>query len=67
MAYRNSKRLQVPFASKLILNQWLLSLFKVSHFEGLAKHLRNDEFEPPRVFRRLISLSQAAMADPSSC
>ena len=23
--------------------------------------------EPPRFFRRLISLSQAAMADPSSC
>ena len=45
MVYRKSKRLQVPFASKLVLNQWLLSLFKVSHFEELAKHLRNDDLE----------------------
>ena len=33
---------QVPFAYKLVLNQWLLSLFNVKRFEELAEHLRNE-------------------------
>lgn len=34
-----------PFAAKLVLNQWLLSLFNVKRFEDLAEHLRNEELE----------------------
>ena len=40
-----NNRPQVPFASKLILNQWLLSLFGVKRFEDLAEHLRNEALE----------------------
>ena len=36
---------QVPFPYKLVLNQWLLSLFKVNRFEELAEHLRNEALE----------------------
>ena len=36
---------QVPFADKLVLNQWLLSLFNVRSFGDLAKHLRDEEME----------------------
>jgi hypothetical protein len=36
---------QVPFAHKLVLNQWLLSLFNVKRFEDLAEHLRNETLE----------------------
>ena len=36
---------QVPFAYKLVLNQWLLSLFNVQRFEQLAEHLRNEKLE----------------------
>ena len=39
------KRPQVPFAYKLVLNQWLLSLFNVKRFEDLAEHLRNEALE----------------------
>ena len=39
------KRPQVPFAQKLILNQWLLSLFNVKRFEELAEHLRDETLE----------------------
>ena len=39
------KRPQVPFAHKLVLNQWLLSLFNVKRFEDLAEHLRNEALE----------------------
>ncbi len=35
----------VPFAKKLVLNQWLLSLFNVKQFEDLAEHLRNEAQE----------------------
>ena len=42
MARRAESRPQVPFAKKLILNQWLLSLFNVRRFEDLADHLRNE-------------------------
>ena len=40
-----SKKPQVPFAHKLVLNQWLLSLFNVKCFEDLAQHLRNEDLE----------------------
>ena len=30
---------------KLVLNQWLLSLFGVTRFEDLAEHLRNEKLE----------------------
>ncbi len=30
------KKAQVPFVHKLVLNQWLLSLFNVKRFEELA-------------------------------
>jgi len=36
---------QVPFAHKLVLNQWLLSLFTVDTFEKLAEHLRDEALE----------------------
>jgi len=42
---RNNNRPQVPFPYKLVLNQWLLSLFSVGRFEDLAQHLRNEALE----------------------
>lgn len=42
---RTNNRPQVPFAYKLALNQWLLSLFNVKRFEDLAEHLRNEALE----------------------
>jgi len=42
---RANKHPQVPFAYKLVLNQWLLSLFTVDTFEKLAEHLRNEALE----------------------
>ncbi len=42
---RANNRPQVPFARKLALNKWLLSLFNVQRFEDLAKHLRNEKLE----------------------
>ena len=39
------KKPQVAFAHKLVLNQWLLSLFNVERFEDLAEHLRNEALE----------------------
>lgn len=42
---RRNNRPQVPFACKLVLNQWLLSLFNVKRFEDLAEHLRNEALE----------------------
>lgn len=39
------KKPQVPFAHKLVLNQWLLSLFEVERFEQLAEHLRDERLE----------------------
>ena len=35
----------MPFVYKLVLNQWLLSLFNVKRFEELAEHLRNEKLE----------------------
>jgi hypothetical protein len=40
-----NNRPQVPFAYKLVLHQWLLSLFNVQRFEDLAEHLRNETLE----------------------
>ena len=40
-----SKRPQVPFVQKLILNQWMLSLFNVNGFEQLTEHLHDEELE----------------------
>ena len=45
MARRAANRPQVPFPYKLVLNQWLLSLFKVRCFEDLAEHLRDEALE----------------------
>ncbi len=42
---RANGRPQVPFVHKLVLNQWLLSLFDVKRFEQLAEHLRNEKLE----------------------
>lgn len=42
---RSSNRPVVPFPYKLILNQWLLSLFNVDKFEKLAEHLKNEALE----------------------
>ena len=42
---RGNGRPQVPFVHKLVLNQWLLSLFNVKRFEQLAEHLRNEKLE----------------------
>jgi hypothetical protein len=38
-----NKKPPVPFTHKLVLNQWLLSLFNVKHFEELAEHLRHEK------------------------
>ena len=39
---RVTKKPLVPFAHKLVLNQWLLSLFNVKRFEELAEHLCDE-------------------------
>ena len=45
MARRANNRPRVPFAFKLVLNQWLLSRFNVQRFEELAEHLRDEALE----------------------
>src|SRR6266540_445637 len=42
---RANNRPQVPFVYKLVLHQWLLSLFNVQRFEQLAEHLCNEMLE----------------------
>jgi len=42
---RANSQPQVPFAHKLVLNQWLLSLFNIKRFEDLAEHLRDEALE----------------------
>jgi hypothetical protein len=42
---RVNNKPQVPFAHKLILNQWLLSLFNVRRFEDLAEQLSDEALE----------------------
>ena len=44
-AKASSKRPQVPFARKLVVNRWMLSLFGVTRFEELAQHLRDEALE----------------------
>ena len=39
------KKPQVPFAHKLVLNQWMLSFFNVKCFGDLAEHLRDEALE----------------------
>ncbi|QQS45061.1 MAG: DEAD/DEAH box helicase family protein [Acidobacteriota bacterium] len=36
---------QVPFPFKLVLNQWMLSLFNARTFKDLAEYLRNEALE----------------------
>ncbi|MDE2703978.1 MAG: DEAD/DEAH box helicase family protein [Gemmatimonadota bacterium] len=45
MAQRARNRPQVPFSRKLVLNQWLLSLFEVSTFRELADTLKREDLE----------------------
>jgi hypothetical protein len=42
---RGDSSAQVPFAHKLVLNQWLLSLFNVKRFENLADLLQGELLE----------------------
>ncbi len=42
---RANNRPVVPFPYKLVLNQWLLSLFNAKRFEDLAEHLRSESLE----------------------
>lgn len=42
---RKAKKPQIPFNHKLVLNQWLLSLFGVERFDQLAEHLRDESLE----------------------
>ena len=41
----SKKKPVTPFAYKLVLNQWLLSLFNAKRFEDLAEPLRNEALE----------------------
>ena len=45
MAHRTKNRPPLRFACKLVLNQWVLSLFNVKGFKELAEHLRDEELE----------------------
>jgi hypothetical protein len=42
---RVNNKPQVPFPFKLVLNQWLLSLFGVERLEQLSEHLRQEGHE----------------------
>ncbi len=42
---RADNRPQIRFAAKLVLNQWVLSLFNVKRLEDLAEHLRDEALE----------------------
>ncbi len=45
MRRSSTKKPQVLFTKKLVLHQWILSLFKVNQFEDLAAPLKNDAHE----------------------
>ena len=48
MAKKRTKKNETPalrFDEKLVLNQWMLSLFEVSSFDKLAEHLKSLELE----------------------
>ena len=42
---KKKKKAALPFTYKLVLNQWLLSLFNVKRFEEVAEPLRNEALE----------------------
>lgn len=42
---RAGSRPRVPFTYKLMLNQWLLGLFRVERFDQLDEHLRDQNIE----------------------
>ncbi len=44
-ARRSRTAAVVPFPYKLVLNQWMLSLFNATSLEDLAKYLRNEKLE----------------------
>jgi hypothetical protein len=45
MVAKRKKKSSLRFDKKLVLNQWLLSLFGVDEFEQLAVHLREESLE----------------------
>ena len=48
MAKKRAKKNETPplrFDEKLVLNQWMLSLFEISSFDKLAEHLKSLELE----------------------
>lgn len=40
-----NSRPMIPFVNKLVVNQWLLSLFGVQKLEQIAEHLRDENLE----------------------
>jgi hypothetical protein len=44
-ARRSAARSSVPFSHKLVLNQWILSLFNVKRFDDLATILQDEALE----------------------
>ena len=42
---RSNSQTQIPFSHKLVLNQWILSLFNVKSFKEIADLLRNESLE----------------------
>lgn len=44
-AKKVNKKAATSFSNKLVLNQWMLSLFGVSKFEDIALHLRDERLE----------------------
>jgi len=42
---RRNSSVSMPFNHKLVLNQWLLSLFGVERFDQLAVHLKDETLE----------------------
>ena len=57
---RANARPQLPFARKLVLNQWLLDLFGVERFEQLAEHLRDETLEGLDETRRWCSIRSSS-------
>lgn len=42
---RSNAQIQIPFSNKLVLNQWILSLFNVKSLKEIADILRNESLE----------------------
>ena len=56
----------LPFSRRLVLNQWLLGLFGVDHFDELARHLRDESLEgldEDNVHRFHTALCESLPAD----